>query len=181
MRLRTRPVLAATAASAVLVLGAVGCGSGVQEAGVEEAEPASTTGTTDTTQRVPSSLGSVPPDSAGLCDVLARIAAADRASTQASQGVTEWAELQPLIVENARTTVGLYDEALALAPEEVFEDLLLVRDVTDEAGDAAQASATAEEFQAAGQDLDDFGDAQAAVEDLNAFTQRTCGFTLADN
>jgi hypothetical protein len=126
-------------------------------------------------------VGTIAPDSAGLCDAFARIAAADRTSAQAAEGLTAWSDLQTVIVASSEEAVVLYDEALALAPDEVFEDLLLVRDVTDEAGGLAAASDSAEEFQAVGQEIEDFAAAEDAVARLNQFSRQECGFPIADN
>ncbi len=120
-------------------------------------------------------------DSAGFCDALARIAAADRRAGQDADGLQGWAEVQPLIVESSNESADLYEEAHAVAPPEVEAQLALVARVTRDLADVAAAAESRREFQQQGEQVDSFADAQQAVVLLNGYAQRTCGFTLVDN
>jgi hypothetical protein len=120
-------------------------------------------------------------DSAGICDALARVAAADRTAGQRADGVEEWDELQPLIVESSRQSADLYDEARSVAPAELADVLELVAGVTRDLADVAADAPSQAAFQRRGQRLADFAEAQDAVPALNTYTRRNCGFTFADN
>ncbi len=120
-------------------------------------------------------------DSAGVCDALARVAAADRTAGQRAEGVEDWDELQPLIVESSQEAADLYDEARSVAPAEIADVLELVSGVTSDLADIAAEAPSQAAFQRRGQHLYDFAEAQAAISELNSYTRRNCGFTLADN
>ncbi len=120
-------------------------------------------------------------DSAGVCDALARVAAADRTAGQRAEGVEGWDELQPLIVASSRESADLYDEARTVAPADLAATLELVAGVTRDLADVADDAPTQAAFQRRGQRLPDFAEAQVAISELNAYTRRNCGFTLADN
>ena len=120
-------------------------------------------------------------DSAGVCDALARVAAADRTAGQRAEGVEDWDELQPLIVESSQEAADLYDEARSVAPAEIVDVLELVSGVTSDLADIAADAPSQAAFQRRGQRLDDFAEAQVAISELNSYTRRNCGFTLADN
>lgn len=120
-------------------------------------------------------------DSAGFCDALARIAAADRRAGQDADGLEGWAEVQPLIVESSNESADLYEEAHAVAPPEVEAELALVTRVTGDLADVAAAAESRREFQQRGAQVDGFAEAQQAVVVLNGYAQRRCGFTLVDH
>lgn len=120
-------------------------------------------------------------DSAGFCDALARIAAADRRAGQDADGLEGWAEVQPLIVESSNESADLYEEAHAVAPPEVEAELALVARVTGDLADVAAAAESRREFQQRGAQVDGFAEAQQAVVVLNGYAQRRCGFTLVDH
>lgn len=120
-------------------------------------------------------------DSAGVCDALARVAAADRTAGQRAEGVEDWDELQPLIVESSQEAADLYDEARSVAPAELVDVLELVSGVTRDLADIAAEAPSQAVFQRRGQRLPDFAEAQVAISELNSYTRRNCGFTLADN
>lgn len=147
----------------VLLLGLAACGSGVQP------KP----------EIAGDGRGAVF-DSAGFCDALARIAAADRRAGQDADGLEGWAEVQPLIVASSNESADLYEEAHAVAPAEVEAELALVARVTRDLAEVAAAADSRREFQAQGQQVDGFAEAQQAVVVLNGYAQRSCGFTLVD-
>lgn len=120
-------------------------------------------------------------DSAGFCDALARIAAADRRAGQDADGLDGWSDVQPLIVESSNESADLYDEARAVAPDEVEAQLALVARVTRDLADVAAASGSRRAFQEQGQQVEGFADAQQAIVVLNGYAQRSCGFTLVDH
>lgn len=148
----------------VLVLGLAACGSGVQPRPEVAGD----------------GRGAVF-DSAGFCDALARIAAADRRAGQDADGLEGWAEVQPLIVESSNESADLYEEAHAVAPPEVEAELALVARVTGDLADVAAAAESRREFQQRGAQVDGFAEAQQAVVVLNGYAQRRCGFTLVDH
>jgi len=120
-------------------------------------------------------------DSAGVCDALARVAAADRTAGQQADGVEAWDDLQPLIVASSHEAADLYDEARSVAPAELAEVLELVAGVTRELAHLAAEAPSQDAFQRRGQRLADFAEAQTAIAQLNSYGRRNCGFTLADN
>lgn len=120
-------------------------------------------------------------DSAGVCDALARVAAADRTSGRQADGVTDWQQLQPLIVSSSLQAADLYDEARAVAPDELSDALALVGGVTRRLADAAAEAPSQAAFQRRGQRLSEFAEAQVAIAQLNRYSRLHCGFTLADN
>ena len=148
----------------VLVIGLTACGSGVQPRPEVAGD----------------GRGAVF-DSAGFCDALARIAAADRRAGQDADGLQGWADVQPLIVESSNESADLYEEAQAVSPPEVEAQLALVVRVTRDLAAVAAAAGSRREFQQQGQQVDGFADAQQAVVVLNGYAQRNCGFTLVDN
>lgn len=119
-------------------------------------------------------------DSAGFCDALARIAAADRRAGQDADGLEGWAEVQPLIVESSNESADLYEEALVVAPAEIEAQLELVARVTRDLADVAADADSRREFQRRGQEVDGFAEARQAVVVLNDYTRQACGFTLVD-
>lgn len=120
-------------------------------------------------------------DSAGFCDALARIAAADRRAGQDADGLEGWAEVQPLLVESSNESADLYEEALAVAPAEIEAQLAVVARVTRDLADVAAEAESRQEFQRQGQQVEGFADAQRAVEVLNDYTRQSCGFSLVDH
>ena len=148
----------------VLALGLVACGSGVQPRPEVAGD----------------GRGAVF-DSAGFCDALARIAAADRRAGQDADGLQGWAEVQPLIVASSNESADLYEEARPVAPSEIDAELALVARVTRDLADVAAGADSRREFQDQGAQVEGFAEAQRAVEVLNDFTRSSCGFSLVDH
>ena len=120
-------------------------------------------------------------DSAGACDALARVAAADRRAGQDAAGLEGWDDVQPVLVAASAEAADLYDEALAVAPTELADALEQVASTSRALSDLAARSDSRGAFQRDGQRLEGFAEAQAAVVALNDYTRRHCGFTLVDN
>src|SRR5262249_26580319 len=105
----------------------------------------------------------------------------DRTAGQRAENVHGWANLQPLIVESSRTAADLYDEAHTVAPRVVAADLAEAAQVTRALAAVAEHADSRRAFQPAGAQVDRLADAPVAIARLNAYSQRNCGFTLADN
>lgn len=148
----------------VLVVGLAACGSGVQ------VRP----------EVAGDGRGAVF-DSAGVCDALARVAAADRRAGQDAAGLEGWDEVQPVLVAASAEAADLYDEARASAPSELAQPLEQVAATSRALSELAAQSDSRREFQRDGQRVDGFAEAQAAVVGLNDYTRQSCGFTLVDN
>lgn len=148
----------------MLVLGLAACGSGVQPRPEVAGD----------------GRGAVF-DSAGFCDALARVAAADRRAGQDADDLEGWDELQPVLVARSRDAAALYEEARAVAPRELRGPLEDVAEVTLRLADEAAAASSRRDFERRGAAVDGFAEAQQAVVALNAHARRQCGFTLVDN
>ena len=120
-------------------------------------------------------------DSAGVCDALARVAAADRRAGQDAAGLEGWDDVQPVLVAASAEAADLYDQARAVAPDELSEPLELIAATSRQLSELAARSDSRRAFQRDGQRLDGFVEAQAAVVALNDYTRQACGFTLVDN
>ena len=120
-------------------------------------------------------------DSAGVCDALARVAAADRRAGQDAAGLDGWDEVQPVLVAASAEAADLYDEARAVAPAELAEPLEQVASTSRALSGLAARSDSRRAFQRDGQRLEGFAEAQVAVAGLNDYTRQHCGFTLVDN
>ena len=120
-------------------------------------------------------------DSAGVCDALARVAAADRRAGQDAAGLEGWDEVQPVLVAASADAADLYREAQAVAPAELAEPLEQVASTSEALSELAARSDSRRAFQRDGQRLEGFAEAQAAVVALNDYTRQSCGFTLVDN
>ena len=120
-------------------------------------------------------------DSAGVCDALARVAAADRRAGQDAAGLEGWDEVQPVLVAASAEAADLYDEARAVAPAELADPLEQVASTSRALSERAARSDSRRAFQRDGQGIDGFAEAQAAVVALNDYTRQSCGFTLVDN
>ncbi len=120
-------------------------------------------------------------DTAAFCNSLSLISASDRRSAAAVAGVTDWADLQPLVIDGSNAAAGLYAQAAELAPNGLVDELELMATVTSDLAAVAAQSTSAEDFQADGQQVENFAQAQVAVDTLDAFSRETCGVALADS
>ncbi len=173
----------------VVTLGGDGGGGnddGVAATATTEATSETTSQTTSVTSAAPAggaggtATSAVEDDTAAFCNSLALISASDRRSAEAVAGITAWAELQPLVIEGSNQAADLYAQAAELAPNGLVDELELMAAVTSDLAAVAGQSTSAEDFQADGQQVDNFAQAQVAIDTLDAFSRETCGVPLAD-
>jgi hypothetical protein len=98
------------------------------------------------------------------------------ANTPAPDVTGDWDDLKDELLASAEDALPLYDDAIAVAPDEARDDLETLRDYSDELLGAIQESSSFEDFFAAVGTPPD--EVLTAAQDLNAYIAEECGIEL---
>ena len=179
--------------AAVLALGGVAaCGgdgtpaasdrpanSAVDAAGAATTAPAATAGAVSTDSATAgASLPAVTwaPEDEAFCQALQDVV--DHNTAAPDFDITlPWAEFQQQFMSTGEASSGLYDDAIANAPEAVADDLQVISDYSDAMFAQAGAATSTEEFQALILELPTAEMSRARTE-LKGYVDTTCGLNL---
>lgn len=187
MKRREPPLLTPLVAGLVLVGTLSACGGDDEPSdasiapattatsGADSTDAPATTGGSDTTAGG-DTTGAAPTGNEEFCGPMEELANYN-ASQPDVDPEADWATLQADILSRSDEGFQLYDDALAVAPEDVAGDLQTLRGVTEEVIAAVEEATTLEEF-AAGLDGLVTEEVSTATVNVDTYIQETCGFSL---
>jgi hypothetical protein len=157
---------------ALILGGLVACGDGGDGRG-EEATPASSVGST--------AMGSVettPTIAEGFEEFCGPMEALANYNSDTPQPDTsgDWGAVQQELLEAAGAALPLYDDAVAVAPDDVRTDLEVLRDYSVELISATEQATSVDDLLATMPAPSD--EVLTATEELDAYIQENCGFGL---
>ncbi len=150
------------------------------EAPAPTTEPTTSSTAADPTTTTEGSTTTTDGGDEAVCEPLRDVSDLDLQFTEDLEAGGDWSVIQGKLIDGSEQLVVAYEEAIALAPDDLTEDLTALRDFTEALIDVAGSSTSLEDFGTKVVDHPDAVAAGAAALSLDEFSLETCGFSTSN-